>query len=172
MKKKATILMKAAAAARHEDTGMISRAAAAGAIVGMRSMVAPALLSHSLVTHPVKKAKGPARWLSNSTVRSVLAGLAVAELVADKLPLMPRRTRLPILVPRVAIGALAGAAMSTAARREWWPGAIAGAAGAAAASFAMCGLRNLADDAGAPRVVAGLAEDALTIGLGRAVLVS
>jgi uncharacterized membrane protein len=92
--------------------------------------------------------------------------LSAAELAADKLPSIPRRT-LPLpLAGRAASGAFVGQA---AARRGGLVPALVGAAAAVAAAFAAYHLRRLATDRlGVPNVVAGLAEDALALAAGAA----
>jgi uncharacterized membrane protein len=120
-----------------------------GVVAGMRSLLPLSLLARG-------------RWK-----RVGLCAAAVGELLADKLPRMPARTAALPLGGRAFMGALAAALASPAERRV---GAAALGLGAAVAtSFLMVNLRRLATEGlGVPNAIAGLAEDAGALALGRA----
>lgn len=141
-------------------------AAGLGWTAGMRSMTAPALLSHAL-SHGRRPLRQPARALSSTPARRLLTAAAAGEVAADKVPGMPARTAPPVLAGRIASGALVGAAVAAASRSSVVPAALAGAAGAVAASFAMLRLRTGAAAAlGVPDAAVAVVEDALTLVLG------
>ena len=95
-------------------------------------------------------------------VPAIVAMLSVAELVADKLPLVPARTRtLPFLV-RALSGAIAGGVAAHRGGRSTIGGAAAGGAAAVAATGLGLQLRLAAEDS-MPRVLAALVEDVLAI---------
>ena len=135
----------------------LARALAIGAVAGMRSQLPFALLS-------VRSAGGP---LAGRAGRAATLLAAAGELVADKLPVTPERTRPGPAAGRVAAGGLAGAALYRDAGRAWAPGAAAGALAAAASTVALARARRaLARRTGLPVLALGLAEDALAVGLG------
>ncbi len=147
------------------DLATPTLAAGLGWTAGMRSMSAPALLSHALGGR--RRLRQPADSLGSTFARRALTAAALGEMIADKLPGMPARTDPPALAGRIASGALVGAAVAAARREPLAPSALAGAVGAVAASFAMVAVRRAASDTlGLPDPVAAVAEDAMTLSLG------
>jgi uncharacterized membrane protein len=123
---------------------------ALGAISGSRSMLAPAL---------VARAAGVSRGAP------LLATLAGGEMLADKLPFIPARTRALPLVGRLASGAVVGSAFC--AGRSRVACAIGGAAGAVVAAYALTRVRQfVTTQRGVPNAVAGLCEDAVALAAG------
>jgi uncharacterized membrane protein len=92
---------------------------------------------------------------------------SIGEVVGDKLPIVPDRTRPGPFTGRVAIGALVGAAVYQDADRPVAYGAVVGAMAAAASTPALAraraalGRRTLLPDR-----AWGVAEDALALALG------
>jgi uncharacterized membrane protein len=86
--------------------------------------------------------------------------LAAGELVADKLPNVPPRTKMPALLVRTGFGALAGATAAAMIGDNVARAAVIGASAATAASFVGERLRTAAAKR-VPALVAALAEDAL-----------
>jgi uncharacterized membrane protein len=152
----------------------VSLAVAAGWLAGIRSLSAPAAAAFRLsrATLPAGRA---GRTLSRPAVRWGLAALAVSELAADKLPSAPDRTRAPLLAVRAASGAFTAGVLTPRWRRASRRGdvrraAVIGAVAAVASSYAHLWLRRAgAARAGVSLGVAGLAEDALAVGLATAV---
>jgi uncharacterized membrane protein len=127
-------------------------AGALGAVSGSRSMLAPALVARAHAASPAP----------------ILAWLAGGEMIADKMPFIPSRTDPLPLVGRIVSGALAGASACGGRRRV--PCALAGAAGAVVATFALVRLRQFASARRIPNVLAGAIEDALAIWAGTRLL--
>jgi uncharacterized membrane protein len=77
-------------------------------------------------------------FLEGRNLNRILVGLALTELVADKLPMTPSRKHAAAFAARVISGALAGAAVGAASRRAslgtllGMAGAIVGTEGGAA----------------------------------------
>ena len=141
-------------------------AAGLGWTAGIRSMTAPALLSHAL--RPRHHVPQPAEALGSTLARRVLTAAALGELAADKVPGMPARTAPPVLAGRAASGALVGAAVAAARRDPVLPAVLAGMGGAVAGSYALLALRRAAVDAtGLPDAAVAVVEDVLTVALGR-----
>jgi uncharacterized membrane protein len=126
---------------------MTGAAAAAGFACGLRTFSAPLALA----------LRGR---LGGTPVRAGLALAAAGELVGDKLPSVPSRTAPGPLALRVAAGAFCGHVLGGRS------GLVAGAAGAAAGSFAGQRARGeLAERTGRPDAVFAVAEDALAYAL-------
>lgn len=136
-----------------------------GVVAGLRSMTAPAAAAWGARLDWLKLDGTPLAFLGSAGAAYVLTGLMLAELVADKLPRTPSRTRPGPFIGRLLTGALAGTALSAGHGGPVWPGAVLGACGATAGTLggyrARTGLvRSLA----VPDYVIALAEDAVAIG--------
>jgi uncharacterized membrane protein len=156
--------------ARTRNSGYLL-AAAFGAIAGMRSMAAPALLSGRLAEVAKAPDSTAERLLASRKAARALTALAVGEAVIDKIPGTPDRISPPLLLGRALTGALAGAALASFQGRRSTPGALAGAIGAVASSYAMFYLRQRVDRrVQLPDAAIGVLEDGLVMGLGRRLL--
>lgn len=144
------------------------RAFQIGVVAGMRSMMAPALLSHKLVrTIPAKEPQKPIHYLTLPPVSLGLKVLAGAEIVGDKVPHGPNRTSPPQFIGRIASGATCGAFLSEVEGQPAPFGAVIGGLGAVAGTLLFFNLRRFLDhDLGIPDAVGALAEDAIAITLG------
>ena len=130
-----------------------------GVVAGMRSAAPHALLG--LATAKRRKI---------SLLQTGLVGLALLELVGDKLPFTPLRTKPLPLSGRTLSGGLAG--FTLARRRKVNPltATLLGAAAALASSYAFSRLRLAAvDKLHVPKLAAALMEDAAALSLGRRV---
>jgi uncharacterized membrane protein len=133
----------------------------------MRSLSAPALL-RAWISRQRHLAPTP---LDHVATPTVLAVMAAGEMVADKLPFTPDRTSPPSVAFRAISGALVGGSFCAANRRSPVAGAVIGAVGAVAATYAAFHLRRyLVKERGLPDMVVALAEDAATASLGRTLL--
>jgi len=139
-----------------------------GVVAGMRSMMAPALVSHKLSNLKPNPLLGSTlQFMTSSKTATTLAILAGGELIGDKLPNAPDRTGWPQISGRLASGALSGAALAQADGHLPEYGGLAGALGAAVGSFAFFHLRNwLTHEKDLPDPLVALAEDALAFGAG------
>ncbi len=129
-----------------------AKAAAWGAVAGLRTMSAPAFASRAAVS---------------GKVRLTLRALAVGEMIVDKLPSTPNRTSATGLSARIVSGALVGAAMCSKSGK---PRVLCAAIGGLAAVGAAYAGMNLRQSAGAslkvPDSKIALIEDAIVVGLG------
>ena len=86
------------------SSSTLAHAAGLGAIAGLRSMTAPALLSRRLrrrrLWHRLRSRSALVLLLATRPAGTALTVLAAGELVADKLPFVPARTEFPSLVGR------------------------------------------------------------------------
>ena len=153
---------------RMPTTTPLTRALLLGAVAGMRSQLPIALLG-------LESSRGrfdPGRsWLARrlATPGGVAAAVlaSVGELVGDKLPVIPDRTRPGPLTGRVAIGTLVGAVVYQDADLPVAYGAVVGAVAAAASTFALARARAaLGRRTPLPDLAWGVVEDALAVTLG------
>ena len=144
-------------------------AAALGAVTGVRSMAAPALLAHEFSAHGVADPSSTlGQMLATPGASRVLALFAGGEMIADKTPFVPDRTQPGPLIGRAAIGALTAMTYAASRRQSLLLPGVLGAAGAVAAAFAAFHVRRVVTERfGAPDRMVGLVEDALVLGAGK-----
>jgi uncharacterized membrane protein len=85
---------------------------AIGFVAGLRSMTAPAAVAWGARLGWLRLSGTPLAFLGTAPAAYILGVLMVAELVADKLPFTPSRTRPGPFAGRIISGALAGAALA------------------------------------------------------------
>jgi uncharacterized membrane protein len=143
-----------------------------GIIAGMRSMSAPALVSNYLAEKQSVEIENSAfRFLASQKTANVLTVLAIGEIIADKLPIVPDRISPVPLIGRGISGATCGAALCIAEDERTEIGALAGLTGAIISTYGFYYLRQkLSNDAGIPNLLLGLTEDALVVKGGRSIL--
>ena len=145
-----------------------SAALTLGAVSGMRSMMAPAVISWSARRSGVDLESTPFSAFKGAAIGRTAVAMVVGELLADKSPFEPNRTDSTALLARAVSGGAAGAAVFKARRSSMLVGALVGAAAAVGAAYGSYYLRKSASRyfQVSDRVVA-LVEDgiALTAGL-------
>jgi len=130
---------------------LLLHCAALGAAAGLRTTAPLAALVWKSPNLPVPSSVATLLWLG--------------ELIADKLPFAPDRRSLPSVIARVASGALSGGLRARAA--DMAPlGAVVGAAGALASTYAGAYLRALLSEH-FPKFAVALAEDTVATRLAR-----
>ena len=141
-------------------------------LAGMRSMSAPAFLSHYLSQQSNSGLAGsPLRFLQKPFTAKVLKVMAAGEMVADKLPSTPDRTAPPALLWRLLSGTLVGAAWYKSRNGSAVSGGILGGLAAVAATFVTYALRTgISKQSGVPVALVGVGEDALVVAGGAALL--
>ncbi len=146
-------------------------AAGIGLVAGMRSMVAPAIISRHLSSRKLRKrTSGAIAWLGNPTAARWLTIMAAGEMIGDKMPFMQDRIEPPALLGRMASGAICGAAVAGYRADSQVSGAVIGAGAAAASTYAAYHLRAAAGrHLPIPDPVTGAAEDALALYTGSCV---
>lgn len=145
----------------------LTLAAGMGLIAGMRSMAAPALLSHCLSRRVLHRSGRVARFLGSRRTAGVLKILAGGEMVADKTPFVPDRIESPAIGGRAVSGALCGFAIAEVLGGPRWGAALLGSAAAVGSTYAAYTVRKAAgENSSVPDPVLGLAEDAVVLGAG------
>ena len=121
-----------------------SAALTLGAVSGMQSMMAPAVIAWSarrsgldLESTPFSAFKGPG-------IGRTAVAIAVGELLTERAPFVPSHTDSTALLARAVSGASAGAALFKARRRSMLVGALVGAAAAVGAAYGSYYLRKKA----------------------------
>ncbi|GAA2752690.1 DUF4126 domain-containing protein [Amnibacterium kyonggiense] len=141
-----------------------ARSALLGVLAGARSMTPLAVLV--LNHHRPSLAGAWQTWpvLREPAGRLAIVLAAAGELVVDKLPATPSRTKPGPLLGRIGSGALVGAALATTGRGEHVnTGAVLGAIGGLVGTLAGAALRTGGQQTGLPDAVFAVVEDAATI---------
>ncbi len=140
---------------------------AIGIVSGMRSLTAPAVAAWAAHRNWLNLASSPLAFMGSTAAVAIFTVLAVVELITDKLPKTPSRTKPVGLIARIVCGALSGAAVSVSAGQSLGFGALLGAAGGIAGAYAGYQWRTgLVKALGVPDFVIALLEDAIAIGGG------
>ena len=150
-----------------DTASVFAIAFAIGVIAGLRSLTAPAVVSWAAYLRWINVADTWAAFLGQTASVYALTALALAELVADKLPQTPsRRTPGPFVV-RIVLGAVSGAALCVAGRQSSVIGAVLGGLGAVVGTLGGYQARTRSVAAlKVPDFVIALIEDAIAVGGG------
>ena len=138
-----------------------------GVIAGLRTMTAPAVVAWAANRHWLNLHNLPLALMGSTAAVVVFTLGALGELVIDKLPSTPNRTKLLGLIGRSVLGGLSGAAVAASGAQLIALGAVLGLAGAIAGTFAGYEVRKrLVRALKVPDFVIALLEDAVAIGGG------
>lgn len=143
-------------------------AAGLGAVSGLRTLTGVASVSRELAGRRrlPRSASRLEAWLADDLVAAAVTGLALGELVADKLPGLPDRVAPGPLFGRATVGGVLGALAAGADHRA--AGAVAGMAGAVAGAYLGWFLRREAARVTLlPDPAIALVEDAVAVTAGR-----
>lgn len=156
---------------RRGNDHVVLTAVALGTIAGLRSMAAPALLTHELSAKSRKKNRSTLEKLITSEgVARVMALLAGGEMLADKAPEMPNRTDMVPLAGRAMLGSLSAAAFASHKKYPIAVPAAVGAVSAVASTYASFHLRRMASERfSVPDQIFGLVEDAIVMAASKGV---
>lgn len=105
-----------------------------GVVAGMRSMLAPCVVSWAVWAGIMNVDATPLAFMGYKYTHIIFTVLAIGELIADKLPMTPSRKAAGPFIARVVSGALCGATIG-AARNGLVLMAVLGAAGAVAGTL-------------------------------------
>ena len=130
-------------------------------------MTAPAVVAWGARLHCLGLYGSPLSFMGSTVALVVFTLGALAELVADKLPSTPSRTKPAGLISRILLGGLAGAALAAAGSQSISLGAALGAVGGIAGAFGGYQVRTrLVRLLNVPDLVVACLEDAVAIGGG------
>ncbi|WP_421684085.1 DUF4126 family protein [Stutzerimonas urumqiensis] len=151
------------------SSSLLWGAVAIGVVTGMRSTLAPTMVSRALADRDdLDEAGRPARTLSAPRTRHLLIPLAAGELLGDKMPFAPDRTIAPSMAVRAVSGGVCAAALAGARREPMVLPALLGATAACASSVVMIRLRKRYGTSGLINAALGLAEDGIAVATGTA----
>jgi uncharacterized membrane protein len=136
-----------------------------GLVAGLRSLTAPAVVAWAAQWSWINIQNSSIAFLATLPAALIFTALAIAELIADKLPFTPARTKPAGLIVRTITGGLCGAALCVTAGESMIRGAVLGAVGGIAGAFAGYEIRHrLVTKKGASDLVVALVEDVIAIG--------
>jgi len=139
-----------------------------GTLAGMRTSSAPVIASQILSHHHSRRLeRSPLNFMQSKTVANVLTILSVSEVIVDKLPTTPNRTKPAGIIFRGLAGALAGASIYKASGNNVLTGTLIGATSAVMSTYISFLLRkNIVKNTSIIDPIIGALEDALVIGAG------
>ena len=136
-----------------------------GFTAGLRSLTPPAVLCWSTFLGRLHFGWGKFALIGSPLAVAFTTLLACGELIADKLPRTPARTKPIGLAARVFTGSVCAIALSNTAGANWYWGTIIGSIGAIAGAFAGYHARRvLVVRVGRPDLIVAIAEDVIAIG--------
>jgi uncharacterized membrane protein len=137
-----------------------------GIVAGLRSLTAPAVVAWAAHLGWLNLQGSPFAFMGSTTAVVIFSMLATGELVADKLPKIPKRTEVAPLLARIVTGGLCGACLFAAASRLSVAGALLGGTGGVIAAFLGYELRRrLVNNLHIKDFVVAVCEDLFAIGL-------
>jgi len=135
-----------------------------GMVAGLRSLTAPAVVAWGAHLGWLNLHGSPLAFMGSTTAVAIFSVLAIGELIADKLPMMSKRTAPAPLMARIVTGGLCGACLCAATGQSLFAGALLGGIGGIVGAFLGYNIRRRLDLHIKDLVVA-LCEDVVTVGL-------
>ena len=140
---------------------------AIGIVAGLRSMTAPAVTAWAAHLGRLNLQNSALAFMGSKWTAGIFTLAALGELVADKLPMTPARTKPGPLAGRIVMGGLCGGCVAVAADGAVWLGTFAGGIGAFVGAFAGYRVRKgLVQSLRLRDSLIAVAEDLIAIGLG------
>ena len=134
-----------------------------GVFAGLRSLTPPATTAWAAHLGWLKLER-PLSLIGSVPAVVILTVLAVAELIADKLPKTPSRTSPPGLIARIVTGGLTGACIAASGAQSALLGALLGAVGGVVGCFGGYQARTrLVKALGRPDIYVALIEDMIAV---------
>jgi uncharacterized membrane protein len=135
-----------------------------GCVTGLRSLTPPAAVCWAAHFGWLNLVGTKLAFMDRPVTLILLTLLAVAELVADKLPKTPARTAPPGLIARVVLGGLCGVSLATSAGGTLLVPAIVAVVGALIGTFVGYQTRHtLVFRAHVPDFAVAIAEDVFAV---------
>jgi uncharacterized membrane protein len=137
-----------------------------GIVAGLRSLTAPAVVAWGAYLSWLNLHGSALAFMGSTTAVAIFSLLAIGELVADKLPMLPSRTAPAPLLARIITGGLCGACLCAAAGKSLIVGALLGGMGGVIGAFVGYAVRKrLVNNLHIKDFVVAVCEDALAVGL-------
>jgi len=142
-----------------------------GFAAGLRSLTPPAMVSWGAYLGWLQLLGSPFAFMASGIAVTIFSTLAVVELIADKLPQTPSRTKPGPLMARILMGAFAGACLSAAGGNSVLAGVAVGGLGGLVGTFVGYEVRRrLVTELGVKDRVIAVLEDLVAIGLAYALV--
>jgi uncharacterized membrane protein len=135
-----------------------------GIVAGLRSLTAPAVVAWGAHLNWLNLHGSPLAFMGSTTAVAILSVLAIGELIADKLPMMQKRTAPAPLMARIVTGGLCGACLCAATGQSLIVGAVLGGIGGVIGAFLGYDIRRRLDLHIKDFLVA-ICEDVVAVGL-------
>lgn len=136
-----------------------------GVVSGLRSMTAPAAVAWAAKLGWLKLSASPLAFMGSTAAVTLFSLGAIGELVADKLPQIPKRTAAFPLIARIVFGGLCGACLCASAGQSIVIGAICGGIGGIIGAFAGYEIRRrLVINLKLRGILVAVVEDLIAIG--------
>jgi uncharacterized membrane protein len=135
-----------------------------GIVAGMRSMLAPCVVSWAVWLGILRVDATPLGFMGYKYTHIIFTVVAIGELIADKLPMTPSRKAAGPFIARIVSGALCGATIG-AARNAMVMMAVLGAAAAVAGTLGGAAVRAKLTEVLHRDLPAALVEDFLAIAM-------
>jgi uncharacterized membrane protein len=137
-----------------------------GVVAGLRSLMAPAVVSWAAHLGWLKLHGSPLAFMGSTLAVAIFSLLAIGELIADKLPKTPKRTTPAPLFARILMGGLCGACLYASANQSLFVGALFGGIGGVIGAFGGYEIRRrLGNKLNVKDIFIALCEDLIAIGL-------
>jgi len=145
-----------------------------GIVAGLRSLTAPAVVAWGAHLGWLNLHDSPLAFVGSTTAVAILSVLAIGELIADKLPMTPKRTAPAPLIARIITGGLCGASLVAAVGKSLVAGMgkslvagilLGGIGGVVGAFLGYSVRRRLVNNFNIKDLVVAVGEDAIAIGL-------
>jgi uncharacterized membrane protein len=133
-------------------------------VAGLRSLTAPVVVALGAHVGCLNLHGTSLEFMGSTATVAVFSLLAIGELIADKLPMIPKRTAPAPLMARVVTGGLCGACLCAAMGKSLVAGALLGGIGGIVGAFAGYGIRRRLD-LHIKDVVVAVCEDVVAMGL-------
>ena len=129
-------------------------------------MTAPAVVAWGAHLSWLNLRGSPLAFIGSTPAVAILSVLAIGELIADKLPMIPKRTAPAPLMARVVTGGLCGACLCAAVGQSLVAGALLGGIGGVVGAFLGYNVRRrLVNDLHVNDFVVAVCEDVVAVGL-------
>jgi uncharacterized membrane protein len=145
---------------------ILTAAVGIGVVAGLRSLTAPAVVAWAAHLGWLHLADSPLAFMAATWAVILFSALATFELIADLLPMTPKRTAPGPLSARLFSGGLCSACLFASANQSLFVGAALGALGAVIGAFAGYEVRKrLVTGLNIKDIFIALPEDLVAVGL-------
>src|SRR6266513_1549858 len=120
-------------------------ALAIGTVAGLRSLTAPGVVAWGAHLGWLNLHGSPLAFMGSTAAVTIFSLLALGELIADKLPMIPKRTAPAPLLARVVTGGLCGACLCAAVGNSLLAGTLLGGIGGIFGAFLGYSIRRHLD---------------------------